>query len=165
MTLKGEEWNQGSGMLLQARKNNRADKEKNIKLELVHADDVHDIEADHRAVRQMVLNLVSNAIKFTHDNGQITVTVKNEKEFISISVKDSGVGISKDDLPRLANPFEQAESNQDMNHNGTGLGLALTRSLVELHGGRFAIDSELNVGTTVTLYLPVQQPDEDIEAA
>ncbi|WP_155802888.1 PAS domain-containing sensor histidine kinase [Ponticaulis koreensis] len=139
--------------------------EKNIKLELVHADDVHDIEADHRAVRQMVLNLVSNAIKFTRDNGQITVTIQNEYDFISIAVKDTGVGISKDDLPRLANPFEQAESNQDMNHNGTGLGLALTRSLVELHGGRFAIDSELNVGTTVTLYLPVQQPDEDIEAA
>ena len=140
--------------------------EKNLELKLVHDDDVQDIEADHRAVRQMVLNLVSNAIKFTKDGGKVTVSVENQKEFVAIAVKDSGVGIPKDDLPKLANPFEQAESNQDMNMNGTGLGLALTRSLAELHGGRFEIDSELGVGTTVTLYLPVQQPDEDsIEAA
>jgi len=134
--------------------------EKNIKLEFLYGDDVQDIEADHRAVRQMVLNLVSNAIKFTKDNGAVTVTLRNEADQVAIEVKDTGVGIPKDDLPKLANPFEQAQSNQDMNLNGTGLGLALTRSLAELHSGRFAIESELGVGTTVTLYLPVQQPDE-----
>lgn len=134
--------------------------EKNIKLEFVYSDNVQDIEADHRAVRQMVLNLVSNAIKFTKENGSVTVNLRNEGDHVAIEVKDTGVGIPKDDLPKLANPFEQAQSNQDMNQNGTGLGLALTRSLAELHSGRFAIDSELGVGTTVTLYLPVQQPDE-----
>ena len=134
--------------------------EKNLKLELVHSDDVQDIEADHRAVRQMVLNLTSNAIKFTKDGGKVTVNIRNEGGFVAIAVQDTGVGIPKDDLPRLANPFEQAQSNQDMNQNGTGLGLALTRSLVEMHGGRFVIESELGVGTTVTIYLPVQQPDE-----
>lgn len=134
--------------------------EKNLKLELVHDDDVQDIEADHRAVRQMVLNLTSNAIKFTKESGKVTVNIRNEGGFVAIAVQDTGVGIPKDDLPRLANPFEQAQSNQDMNQNGTGLGLALTRSLVEMHGGKFVIDSELGVGTTVTIYLPVQQPDE-----
>ncbi|MAP94270.1 MAG: histidine kinase [Ponticaulis sp.] len=143
--------------------------EKNLDLKFVYGDDIQDIEADHRAVRQMVLNLVSNAIKFTKDNGSVTVNLRNAGEFVVIEVKDSGVGISKDDLPKLANPFEQAQSNQDMNQNGTGLGLALTRSLVEMHGGRFSIDSELGVGTTVSLFLPVQQPedvsDTDTEAA
>ena len=134
--------------------------EKNLQLDLVFDDDVQDIEADHRAVRQMVLNLVSNAIKFTKDGGKIVVSIRNKGEFVAIAVKDSGVGISKDDLPKLANPFEQAQSNQDMNQNGTGLGLALTRSLAEMHGGRFLIESELGVGTTVTLMLPFQQPDD-----
>ena len=140
--------------------------EKNITLTFNYDEDVQEIEADHRAVRQMVLNLVSNAIKFTKDNGSVTVSLKNQNNFVALSVQDTGVGISKDDLPKLANPFEQAQSNQDMNQNGTGLGLALTRSLAEMHGGRFVIDSELGVGTTVTLLLPFQQPDEDgIEAA
>lgn len=134
--------------------------EKNLKLELVFDDNVQDIEADHRAVRQMVLNLVSNAIKFTKDGGEIIVSLRNQGQFVAIAVKDSGVGISKDDLPKLANPFEQAQSNQDMNQNGTGLGLALTRSLAEMHGGKFLIESELGVGTTVTLMLPFQQPDD-----
>tara|TARA_B100000678_G_scaffold54035_1_gene43281 strand:- start:12096 stop:14549 length:2454 start_codon:yes stop_codon:yes gene_type:complete len=134
--------------------------EKNLTLELIHQEDIQDIEADHRAVRQMVLNLASNAIKFTRDGGRVTVSLENQGQFVAIKVKDSGVGISKDDLPKLANPFEQAQSNQDMNQNGTGLGLALTRSLAEMHGGKFVIESELGVGTTVTLLLPVQQPDE-----
>ena len=133
--------------------------EKSIKLDLVFDDKVREIEADHRAVRQMVLNLVSNAIKFTHEKGSVTTTVRNQGDGVAIEVKDSGVGISKEDIPRLANPFEQVEANQDMNPNGTGLGLALTRSLVEMHGGRLTIESELGVGTTVTLILPGEQPD------
>ena len=141
--------------------------EKDLKLELVHNDDVREIEADHRAVRQMVLNLVSNAIKFTQADGRVTVQVYNAGDGVAIAVQDTGVGIAEEDLPRLANPFEQVEANQDMNPNGTGLGLALTRSLAEMHGGRFQIDSEVGVGTTVTLFLPAQQPDETdrIEAA
>ena len=139
--------------------------EKSIKLELLYDEDVREIEADHRAVRQMVLNLTSNAIKFTPENGRVTTNVRNYQNGVCISVEDTGVGISKDDLPRLANPFEQVESNQDMNPNGTGLGLALTRSLAELHGGSFKIESELGKGTTVSLYLPTQQPDVPEAAA
>ncbi len=137
--------------------------EKSITLQLKYDDDVREIEADHRAVRQMVLNLVSNAIKFTPDNGKVTVEIRNFESGIAIDVRDTGVGIDKKDLPRLANPFEQVEANQDMNPNGTGLGLALTRSLAEMHGGRFMIDSELGKGTIVTLVLPAQQPDETSE--
>ena len=133
--------------------------EKSIKLELLYDDDVREIEADHRAVRQMVLNLVSNAIKFTPDNGRVTTEIRNFESGIAIIVTDTGVGIAKEDLPRLANPFEQVEANQDMNPNGTGLGLALTRSLAEMHGGRFVIDSEVGKGTVVTLVLPAQTPD------
>ncbi len=133
--------------------------EKSITLDLVCSDDVREIEADHRAVRQMVLNLTSNAIKFTPENGRVTTRVINQHQGVVIQVEDTGVGIPKDDIPRLANPFEQVESNQDMNPNGTGLGLALTRSLAEMHGGKFSIESELGKGTTVSIYLPAQQPD------
>lgn len=134
--------------------------EKKQTLTLDYSEDVMDIEADHRAIRQMVLNLVSNAIKFTRENGEIKVRIENHgPAHVAMSVHDNGVGISQEDLPRLANPFEQASSGQDMNHNGTGLGLALTRSLVEMHGGEFKIESELGSGTKVTLILPVQQPE------
>lgn len=76
--------------------------EKNLTLELIHQEDIQDIEADHRAVRQMVLNLASNAIKFTRDGGRVTVSLENQGQFVAIKVKDSGVGISKDDRSTLA---------------------------------------------------------------
>ena len=139
--------------------------ERSIELALEFSDDVRDVEADHRALRQIVLNLASNAIKFTPEGGKVTVTVRNFEQGICIDVQDTGVGIPKEDLPRLANPFEQIESNQDMNPNGTGLGLALTKSLAEMHGGQFGIDSEVGVGTTVTIYLPAEQPEIPTAAA
>ena len=77
--------------------------------------------------------------------------------FIGIEVQDTGIGIPKDDIPRLARPFEQVESAHSRQHGGTGLGLALTKSLLEAHAGRLEIDSELGVGTIVRALIPLRQ--------
>lgn len=118
-----------------------------------------EIDADHRAIRQMVLNLVSNAIKFTNAGGRITVAVQQHGPDIRVSVTDTGIGIPADDLPRLSQPFEQATGSRDRNYEGTGLGLALTKSFAEMHGGSMSISSIEGEGTTVAFTLPINGPD------
>lgn len=135
----------------------RKAEEKGIALNLQAADDLPEVDADHRAVRQMVLNLLSNAIKFTDAGGRILVAVQLKGEFVRVAVRDSGVGISKEHLPRLAQPFEQVQETRERNHDGTGLGLALTKSFAEMHGGHFSIASEVGKGTMVSFYLPVSK--------
>ncbi len=120
-------------------------------------DDVPEINGDHRAIKQMTFNLITNSIKFTDAGGEIHVTVTHDSKWVLIRVKDTGIGISPEDLPRLAQPFEQVRSHEarERNLRGTGLGLALTKSFTELHGGHMAIESEVGVGTQVSIYLPI----------
>ncbi|GHB01164.1 non-motile and phage-resistance protein [Algimonas arctica] len=135
------------------------------RLKLVHDDiEAHDIEADPRAVKQVLLNLATNAIKFTPEGGTVTLKVESKVSGIIIHVCDTGIGISQDDISRLAQPFEQIDSQHSRKHEGTGLGLALSKSLVELHGGNFSISSELGVGTTVTFTLPNKPIVKVVEA-
>jgi PAS domain S-box-containing protein len=108
------------------------------------------LRADHRAVKQILLNLLSNAVKFTNKGGTIDVQVKKSGSLVHIVVRDTGVGIAAHILPRLAQPFEQASSNASRLHGGSGLGLALVKSLTRLHGGDLRIDSEEGRGTEVT---------------
>lgn len=119
-----------------------------------------EIDADHRAIRQMVLNLVSNAIKFTNAGGKITVAVQQYGPDIKVSVTDTGIGIPAADLPRLSRPFEQAAGSHDRNYEGTGLGLALTKSFAEMHGGELSLSSIEGEGTTVSFTLPIAGPGE-----
>jgi len=121
-----------------------------------------EVEADYRAVKQILLNLVSNAIKFTPAGGRIDVKVWSLGEETSnyrlqISVCDTGIGIAQDDIGRLAKPFEQIETQHAKAQAGSGLGLALTKSLVELHGGVFELESEPGLGTTVSFTLPIKR--------
>jgi len=109
---------------------------------------------DERAIRQVLLNLLSNAIKFTGAGGQLNVTAAMDAEMLTVSVSDDGVGISPQDQARVFRPFEQGENNLDRTHEGTGLGLALCKSLVELHGGRIELESEEDRGTTITFHIP-----------
>jgi two-component system, cell cycle sensor histidine kinase PleC len=118
-------------------------------------EEVPDINGDHRAIKQMTLNLLANAIKFTDAGGEVRVTMTVEREWLVIRVKDTGVGIPPEDLPRLGQPFEQAKTQEGRNTHGTGLGLALTKSFAEMHGGYITIESEVGVGTTVSIFLPV----------
>ncbi|WP_309605829.1 ATP-binding protein [Phenylobacterium sp.] len=124
--------------------------------------DLPEVDADYRAIKQVLLNLLSNAIKFTPRGGLITVRAERRDdplgERVRISVQDTGIGIPADDLARLARPFEQIESQHAKTQQGTGLGLALTKSLVELHGGLLDLRSAPGQGTRATFSLPVRQP-------
>ncbi|HJV40387.1 HAMP domain-containing sensor histidine kinase [Caulobacter sp.] len=113
-----------------------------------------EVDADRRALKQIVLNLVSNALKFTPRGGQVTVTVDGYDGVLEIVVADTGVGISPEDLERLGRPYEQA-GGAEQRARGTGLGLSLVRAFAKLHGGEMAIESRLGAGTTVSVRLPV----------
>jgi two-component system cell cycle sensor histidine kinase PleC len=114
-----------------------------------------EVDADYRALKQVMLNLLSNALKFTPRGGQVTLTATQEDGRVRVSVKDNGIGISEEDLGRLARPFEQAESQLVKTQQGSGLGLALTKSLIELHGGRLELSSQVGVGTEASFTLPI----------
>ena len=120
-----------------------------------------EVEGDYRALKQVLLNLLSNAVKFTPRGGRVTLQAEGRRdaigERVKVSVKDTGIGIAAQDLARLARPFEQIESQQSKTQQGTGLGLALSKSLVEMHGGVLEIESTPGVGTTVSFLLPVRQ--------
>jgi two-component system cell cycle sensor histidine kinase PleC len=120
-----------------------------------------EIEADYRAIKQVLLNLLSNAIKFTPKGGRVTVSAEPRRdalgERICVCVQDTGIGIARDDLARLARPFEQVESQHSKTQQGTGLGLALTKALVEMHDGNLELDSVSGEGTRVSFILPVRQ--------
>jgi len=137
----------------------RKAEEKNISLKLAANSNLPLVEADHRAIRQMILNLVSNAIKFTDEGGEIRVSVDQKDNDIRVAVRDNGIGIPPDALPRLGEPFEQVNDTRDRNYDGTGLGLALTKSFAEMHGGRLTIASEQGRGTQVSFYLPIPTQD------
>ena len=139
--------------------------DKDIELTLNSGQDVPDIEGDHRAIKQMVLNLVSNAIKFTDPGGFIKVMVSKEGSFVRVAVADNGIGIPKQDLPRLAQPFEQSSADENRNSKGSGLGLSLTKSFAEMHGGRLEIESDYGQGTTVSFLLPIDPPTKSNKAA
>lgn len=112
------------------------------------------INGDRRALTQIFLNLLSNAVKFTPTHGSVWIECIQAQEHLSIKVCDSGVGIPPNKLAAVLRPFEQASNEYIRDHEGTGLGLSITKELVELHGGTMAIESKLDVGTTVHIRLP-----------
>jgi two-component system cell cycle sensor histidine kinase PleC len=122
-----------------------------------------EIEADYRAVKQVLLNLLSNAIKFTPRAGSVTILAEVRRDpfgdMVKVSVTDTGIGIAKEDLARLAKPFEQVESQFSKTTQGTGLGLALTKSLITMHDGVLEMHSQPGEGTTVSFTLPVRQSE------
>ena len=114
--------------------------------------------ADERAVRQMLINLLSNAVKFTPDGGKVTVSACRSAEGgLALAVTDTGIGISPEDQATVMEPFRQGRSERLASAGGTGLGLALVKSLIELHGGTIKLSSRVGAGTTVTLYFPADR--------
>ena len=113
-----------------------------------------DVNADRRAIKQIVLNLVANALKFTPAPGSVTVTLQAVQGAMELVVADSGVGIAPEDLARLGQPFEQA-GDAVSRTGGTGLGLSLVKAFAKLHGGDMTLESRLGEGTAVTVRLPV----------
>ncbi len=112
------------------------------------------LEADARALKQVLLNLLTNAIKFTPSGGSVNLSAGRERDGVVFRVADTGVGISAEDLPRIGRRFEQVDNALTRKGEGTGLGLALSRALVELHGGTLEIESAIGKGTTVSVWLP-----------
>ena len=112
------------------------------------------VEGDERRIQQVVFNLLSNAVKFTPSGGRVDVSTAKENGEVRIAVRDTGPGISPDDQARIFEEFQQARDTNGERPEGTGLGLALSRSLVELHGGRIWVESEPGKGSTFTFTLP-----------
>ncbi len=139
-------------------------KARNIDLK-IQADDIPEtFVADELRVKQILYNLLSNAVKFTNDGGTICLGARmiagvgGERNEVEISVEDDGIGIRKEDLEKIFEPFSQVENSLSRKHPGTGLGLALTRSLVEMHGGRIWVESEgLGNGSAFRFTLPAQK--------
>jgi PAS domain S-box-containing protein len=115
--------------------------------------------ADRRALKQIALNLMSNAVKFSQDGGEIVVSYRCDNGWSELSVVDEGKGIAKEDIPTITNPFERGRIGAYEDMDGIGLGLAITKSLIELHDGTLGITSKLGEGTTVTVGLPQRSTD------
>jgi CheY-like chemotaxis protein/two-component sensor histidine kinase len=155
-----------------------------IALSMDAAEELGSIRADPRKVKQIVYNLLSNAVKFTHEGGQVTLRAERVPrsevgrpsgswtfrsfaladsefvEFLAISVTDTGIGISPEEMERLFEPFSQIDSGLARKFAGTGLGLAMVRRLAELHGGAATVESAVGEGSRFTVWLPLRATDE-----
>jgi cell cycle sensor histidine kinase DivJ len=130
--------------------------EAGVELKMHVAPELPKLVADRRAFSQILINLISNAIKFTPRGGQVSVAARRDGDMLVVTVADTGVGIGEDDLPRLGEAFFQARASYDRRHDGSGLGLSIVKGLVHLHNGDMAIDSRLGEGTRVTVRLPLE---------
>ncbi len=130
----------------------------NVELELDVSDEIPVLYADERKVKQILINLLSNAIKFTPSGGKVTLKIWSRAESGYVfQVIDSGIGIAFEDIPKALAPFQQIDSGLNRKYDGTGLGLPLTKSLIEMHGGYLDLQSEVGVGTTVTVRFPAER--------
>jgi signal transduction histidine kinase len=125
-----------------------------IDLQLEISPEVGTVSGDERKVKQVVFNLLSNAVKFTPDGGHVAVSAERRDGEIRVAVRDSGVGISAEDQARIFEEFAQTKDGRRA-AEGTGLGLTLTKRLVELHGGRIWVESEPGKGSTFTFAIPL----------
>ncbi len=128
-------------------------------VKLTHAanPDLPLLRGDARRLKQALLNLVSNAIKFTPAGGSVAISVSWSGEGLAIAVADSGIGIAREDLDRVLKPFVQVENWLARRHEGAGLGLAITKGICELHGGQLVLDSEIGKGTVARIVLPPER--------
>ncbi|NJM16303.1 MAG: ATP-binding protein, partial [Bacteroidales bacterium] len=114
---------------------------------------------DQDKLDKILYNLLSNAFKYTPENGNVSLSLKQvankNKKRLEISVSDTGMGVTKENLPKIFKRFYQENKSMVSEYKGTGIGLALTKELVEIHGGEIKVDSEVGKGTTFTLYIPV----------
>jgi signal transduction histidine kinase len=143
----------------------RAD-EGGLKIESKIDDSLPRIQADERKNKQIVINLLSNAVKFTESGGSILISAHYDRaESIVLIVRDTGIGLAEEDLAQALMPFGQVDSTLSRRHEGTGLGLPLIKSLVELHGGTLSVDSSVGVGTSVIVRFPAWRAAKQPSAA
>ena len=126
--------------------------QKSMEIKLSHDDDLPMVEVDAKAFRQIILNLLSNAIKFSYEQGLVEISAHLRGEFVEFSIVDNGIGMPNADIERVLLPFEQLDNELTRAHEGTGLGLTMCQSLMDLHGGALEITSAVGEGTCVKFY-------------
>jgi PAS domain S-box-containing protein len=136
---------------------------KNNSIELIFDTDIEEciIACDRCKIERIMLNLLSNSIKFTKQGGSTTVSIHSKKESIMISIKDTGIGIPTDKLDIIFDRFRQVDRSLTRKQEGSGIGLAIVKSLVELHGGKISVHSEYGNGTEFTIELPIKVLSEE----
>ncbi len=135
----------------------RAQKD-SIKLEIETSEKLPSFRGDRRKFMQILVNLLSNGIKFTEEGGKVTLKAWcREESGHVVQIIDNGIGIALDDIPKALAPFQQVDSDLGRKYEGTDLGLPLTKALVELHGGALDLQSSVGVGTTVTVRFPAER--------
>ena len=117
-------------------------------------EDIPPVTGDKEKLQQVLINILANAVKYTPDGGEIGITAKAEPNFVAITVKDNGMGIPKEDQPRIFERFYRVEKARTSDTGGTGLGLAIAKEIVDAHGGSISLESEPGKGTTVCVRLP-----------
>lgn len=137
---------------------------KNIKLDMRLDERVGTVFADARKIKQVIFNLLSNALKFTPEGGKVELSVTLENNSVLVRVRDTGIGISEEDREKIFLEFSQVDGSLSRRHEGTGLGLALSKKLVEMHGGKIWVESELGVGSEFIFSLPAEPVPPPAEA-
>lgn len=146
--------------------------EAGVRLEKLVGDELPEMIADKRALNQILLNLLSNAIRFSDRGGKVVIGARADAGTMTFTVEDSGIGMTEEDLARVGEPYFQARSSRDRRHAGTGLGMSIVKGLVRLHGGELSIRSRVGEGTRVAVCLPLDcerarlgpQPQQDLAA-
>ncbi|WP_051273637.1 PAS domain S-box protein [Desulfotruncus alcoholivorax] len=136
---------------------------KGIKLDLDIDDTISLITADSRKIKQVIFNLLSNAVKFTPEGGSVTLSAVGRQDHVLVCVSDTGIGVSEEDKDNIFKEFAQVDGSLSRRHEGTGLGLALSKKLVEMHGGEIGVESKLGVGSKFFFKLPAKQGQKDNE--
>ncbi|WP_252249318.1 ATP-binding protein [Clostridium sp. VAP23] len=132
---------------------------KNIEINLNIEPSDFIIKIDANKLKQILYNLLSNSIKFTEEGGKVQINITKNLAYMKLVVEDNGIGIKKEDQKRIFNEFEQVDNSYERKYEGTGLGLPLTKKLVEMHGGEIFLVSNIDIGTKVIVTIPVQQED------
>ena len=139
--------------------------DKRIKISTFLPTDLPPVQADAAKLNQVLLNLLTNAIKYTHESGNVSVEARPKEELVEIWVSDTGIGITQEDIDKIFHRFTQVDSSASRSQGGTGLGLAITKELVELHGGEIKVVSKLGKGSSFVFTLPISQEPADHLAA
>jgi signal transduction histidine kinase len=133
---------------------------KNQTLQLSLATDIPIVMADEFSIGQVLLNLVANAVNYVPEKGQITIKAERKEGLFQISVKDNGHGIPKEALSKLFTKFFRVSGALEQGSKGTGLGLFISKSIIEMHGGKIWVESEIEKGATFTFVLPIATPKQ-----
>jgi signal transduction histidine kinase len=139
--------------------------EKRIRISTFLPTDLPSVFADPGKLNQILLNLLTNGIKYTHENGSVSVEARSAGAEVEIWVNDTGIGVAKEDLEKIFQRFTQIDSSATRSQGGTGLGLAITKELVELHGGGIRVQSKLGKGSSFVFTMPIATGAADPLAA